>query len=120
MNEKQYRKLNEQLSLEQDLKERKNVIAALHRVNKGERFSFNDLEIVQKESLNQQGNQQNVVLNMNKAIQNVEGDITTLNENVSNKKRRFKKMDHDLNRLKRQRRLQIDRDRRAEHEREMM
>lgn len=119
MNEKHYRKLSEHLSLEQNLEERKNVVAAFHRVKKGERFSFSDLEIVQKELLNQQGDKQTKVFNMRKAIQNVEGDIASITENVSNKKKRFKKMNHDLNRLKRQRRLQLERDRRAEIEREM-
>lgn len=119
MNEKQYRKLNEQQSLEELLEEKKKVVAAFYRVKKGTRFSSNDLEIVQKELLKLQGGQQKELFNINTAIHNIEGDMAIISENVSNKKKRFKKMNHDLNRLKRQRRLQIERDRRVEIEREM-
>lgn len=110
MNHKEYGELKKHLSLEHELEEKEKVVDAFRRVKKGERFSFNDLEVVRKELFRQQGDYKNGGLNMNEAIYVLEKDISVSREKISNSKRRLKKRGLDLERLRRQRRLHLQRE----------
>lgn len=109
MNAKQYEGIWKHLSLEHELAEKEKVVDAFVRVQKGERFSLHDLEVVKNELIERQGKLFDEEINMHGIIHSLEKDISSSKDNVSLSRRRLKKRGVDLERLRRQMRLQQER-----------
>ena len=107
MNQKDYSEIKKHITLEHEQAEEEKIVEAFKRVKKGEKFNLVDLQTVYK-VLSEQPN-----VSSNDRVHNMDNTITLLEhrssmtrENVSLSKKRLRKRGLDLDRLRRQRRLQ--------------
>lgn len=115
MDAKDYSALWKQFTLEQELEEKEDIIDSFRRVESGEGFSLDDLEVVRK-TLAERKEGAGRTINMRNMIHNLEVDVGSTREYATTSKRRLRKRGIDLDRMRKQMRLQHERKRKFEME----
>src|SRR5690625_2083902 len=107
MNQKEYSEIKKHITLEHEQAEEEKLIDAFHRVKKGDKFSLGDLQSVHKflSELPYAGSKDQVH-NMDNTITLLEHRSSLTRESVSLSKKKLKKRGLDLDRVRRQRRVQ--------------
>lgn len=112
MNQKEYSEIKKHVLLEHEQAGEEKHIDSFRRVKEGKKFSLNDLQIVHKFLSEQPAvKSRDQIHNMNDAIGLLEHRTSMTRENISSSKKRLRKRGLDLDRLRRQRRLQQDKER---------
>ncbi len=107
IHQQEYNEIKKHLSLEHKLQEQEEVIEAFRRVKEGGKFSINDLQIVQRTLMEQSNvSYRDRTLDLGDAIFMLERESELTKDMVSKSRKRLKKRGLDLDRLRRQRRLQ--------------
>ncbi len=107
MNQKDYSEIEKQITLEHEQAEQEKVIDAFRRVKHGKKFSLGDLQTVQK-FLSEQANvhSKDRVHSMDNTISLLEHNSSMTRESISLSKKKLKKRGLDLDRVRRQRRIE--------------
>ena len=117
MNHKQYLDIKNHILLEHAYEEDKKVLDAFHRVREGKKFSVNDLHVVQKTLANQPNvRSPDRVHSLDENILLLEHRANISRDNISQSSKRLKKRGLDIDRLRRQRRLQHEKQKRKKEE----
>lgn len=107
MNLKEYNEIKKHILLEHAYEEDKKVLDSFQRVKEGKNISVNDLHVVQKTLANQPNvNSPDRVHNLDENIQLLEHRANISKDNISQSNKRLKKRGLDIDRLRRQRKLQ--------------
>lgn len=107
MNQKEYGQVRKHMLLEQELEEQEEIIQAFKRVQKGEKFSLHDLRIVERTLVDRsKSGYKEKVFNFDNIISVLEQEIEHTRGFVTGSRRKLRKRRLDLDRLRRQRRLQ--------------
>src|SRR5690625_3973146 len=104
MNVKQYSELMKHLSIENDAKEKDDILRAVRNVQEGKNVSVKDLDVT-REYINKQSLSNDKGMDLNYLALDLEEQVVHSKEDVKKSKQRVKRRGLDLERLRRQRRI---------------
>lgn len=117
MSEKNYEEVEKVYEFLQEQLERQEKLDAFIRVAEGTKLSVNDLEIIKKEM--EQNRSGSKTFNLKQMVTTLSDELESSKDDEGKHRKKLRKKGSDLERLRRQRRLQVQRERRAKKTEEL-